>query len=156
MTSYFGGQGPGSSEVLKDVSAPAFKTCVHVFSPEQLVTGRRAQSCGKLSCPSFSAQMTAGDSLPMSKPSYFPSMGGVFLVLKIISFSHSLYVYTMLLFLLCLLATLTSFLSVLNASFFLSTWQSPHQPRLWRDWGETGCIFVCVCLCLWYIISFHQ
>lgn len=82
-----------------------------------------------------------GDSLPMSKPSYFSSMGGVFLVLKIISSSNSLCVYTMLLLLLCPPATLTSSLSVLNASFFLSTWQGPHQHRLWRDWEEMGCVF---------------
>lgn len=40
-TSYFGGEGPGSSEASKEFSAPAFKTCVHIFSPEQLEPGSR-------------------------------------------------------------------------------------------------------------------
>lgn len=50
-TPYFRGESLGSSEASKDVSALTFKTCVDIFSLEQLVAGSRGTDYPVVSSP---------------------------------------------------------------------------------------------------------
>lgn len=98
IASYFEKECPGSSEVSTDVSAlaPLRPVCMYSlqnnWSLEKSVALQWTLS-PILQCPEDCQR----GPFPMSKPLYFSSMGGVFLILKIISFSHShsMCVYTL-------------------------------------------------------------
>lgn len=61
---------------------------VGMYSLQNNWSLEKVMSCSEFSRPSSMPRRLPEESFPRSKPSYFSSMGGVFLILKVLSFSH--------------------------------------------------------------------